>query len=381
MRLTAILLFLTSFCLGQDVINLNDLAAKRVKSTITYSVSDNTIDFKGIKHPDGYWVKFVGTYLRSIHVKNFNGGDIIYEATITTNTSDKTLKFTDCKDWTINGEKAFLSGSGNNSGAMIWVTGKWQNCRLIGFTIDQKRNELSGNTTGGPAVQFESASDPTFNHGKLLIEGTVVRNANDEAFYILYTRAQKGYLDSLVIRNTDVSKTGRDFWQATNVRNIVIENNRGDSGGIEGNGDHVSGFSLNEKNANVIIRNNIVTNTPQFAFSGGGGTTIFENNTFQQETAPGGNQGLYLRDGEFILKGNWFNASNSVRSVIGVDKSRVTWDVSNTFIGKQAFFVFTGGSTVEVPVVTKRMIEVIEEKSTQGVKLYYEINGQKIQLQ
>jgi hypothetical protein len=371
---------LTNFVNGQDVIDLNLLAAKKVKSTVYYSVSDNTIDFKGIKHDSSYSVTFIGAYSRSLHVKNFVGGQIIYEATITTNTSDKTLKFTDCKDFKINGEKAFLYGSGNNSGAMLWVTGKWQNCHLVGFYIDQSRNKLSGETTGGPAVQFESYSDPLFNHGKLKIEKTVVRNANDESFYILYTRAQKGYLDSLIITGTDVENTGRDFWQFTNVRNVLIENNRGANGGLERNGDHISGFSANEKNANVIIRNNVVTNTPQFAFSGGGGKTLFENNTFQQENAPGGNQGLYLRDGEFILKGNWFNAVNSVRSVIGIDKSKLTWDVSNTFVGKQPFFLFTGSTLTEVPVILKESGLIEIEKTSTGQKVFVLYNGDRIQI-
>ena len=372
------LFLIASLVSAQDVIDLNLLAAKKVKSTTSYSVSDNTIDFKGTKHPKEYWVKFVGTYSRSLHVKNFVGGTIIHESNVTTNTSDKTFKFTDCRDWTINGEKAFLNGSGNNSGAMIWVTGKWQNCHLIGFTIDQKRNSSGTSTNGGPAVQFESYSDPLFNHGTLRITKTVVRNANDEAFYIMKTRATAGYLDSLFITETDVDKTGRDFWQLTNVRYTLIENNRGSNGGLERNADHVSGFSLNEKNARVIIRNNVVTNTPQFAFSGGGGTTIFENNTFQQEQAPGGNQGLYLRDGDFIVKGNWFNAANSIRSVIGLDKSKLTWDVSNTFIGKQAFYTFPGSSLSETPVINKTTVEVIEEKTSAGSEYYLNWNGQNI---
>ncbi len=372
----------TNFVNAQDIINLNDLAEKKVKSTPTFSISDNAIDFKGVVHAKGYWIKFTGTYSRSLHIKNFVGGDIIFECTITTNTSDKTLKFTDCRDWTINGEKAFLNGSGNNSGAMIWVTGKWQNCHLVGFRIDQKRNGLPVDTpNGGPAVQFESYSDPAFNHKNLIIEGTIVKNANDEAFYILKTRAIGGYLDTLIIRNTDVLNTGRDFWQATGIRKyLLIEDNIGANGGLERNGDHVSGFSLNEKNGNVIIRNNMVLNTPQFMFSGGGGTTLIENNTFQQELAPGGNQGLYLRDGDFILKGNWFNANNSARSVIGVDKAKVTWDVSNTFVGKQPFFVFTGGFTAEVPVITNETGILEIEKSTTGQKVFLLYNGQRIQI-
>lgn len=379
MRLTALLIFLSISLFGQDVINLNDLAAKRVKSTTVYSVSDNTIDFKGVNRP-GYWVKFTGTYSRSLHIKNFVGGELIFECTITTNTSDKTLKLTDCRDFKANGEQGFINGSGNSSGQLIYLSGKWRNATIIGFTLDQKRNSLRGSSPGGATVQAESYSDPSFSHGYLKIYKTVVRNANDEPFYVLYNQPTKAYLDTLIISETDIDGAGRDFWQLANVRYTLIENNRGTRGGLEGELNHVSGFSLNAGNKEVIIRNNVVTNIPQFAFSGGGGTTIFENNTFQQETAPGGNQGLYLRDGEFILKGNWFNANNSVRSVIGVDKSKVTWDVSNTFIGKQPFFVFTGGSTVEVPVVTKRMIEVIEEKSTQGIKLYYIRDGQSIEL-
>lgn len=379
MKLTSILFFITSFCFGQDVINLNDLAAKRVKSTTVYSVSDNTIDFKGVNRP-GYWVKFTGTYSRSLHIKNFVGGELIFECTITTNTSDKTLKLTDCRDFKANGEQCFLNGSGNSSGQMIYVSGKWQNCYLLGFTIDQKRNSLNGSTAGGAAVQFESYYDPSYSHKNLVISKTVVRNANDEAFYVLYNQPTKAYLDTLIISETDVDGAGRDFWQLANVRNTFIDSNRGTRGGLEGELNHVSGFSLNAKNQNVVIVNNVVTNIPQFAFSGGGGTTLFENNTFQQETAPGGNQGLYLRDGDFILKGNWFNANNSVRSVIGVDKAKVTWDVSNTFIGKQAFFVFTGGSTIEVPVITTQSGVIEIEKSSTGEKVFVLYNGQRFQI-
>lgn len=372
---------LTNFVHAQDLtISLNDLASKKVKSGSNYTISDNTIDFKGISRP-GYRVKFTGTYSRSLHIKNFIGGELIFECTITTNTSDKTLKLTDCQDFKINGEyNAFLYGSGNNSGQMIYVSGKWRNCHLIGFYVDQKRNRLSGETAGGAAIQFESYSDPNFSHGKLIIEKTVVRNANDEAVYVMFNRAQKAYLDSLIIRETDIENTGRDFWQFANVRAGLIENNVGKNGGLEKNLDHVSGISANEKNSNIVIRNNVVTNIPQFIFSGGGGKTILENNTFQQEQAPGGNQGLYLRDGEFILKGNWFNANNSARSVIGLDKAKLNWDVSNTFIGKQAFYQFPGSSLTEVPVVSHETLELITEKTSAGTRNFVVWKGERIEL-
>lgn len=371
---------LTNSVNAQDIIDLNLLADKKVKSTTYYSVSDNTLDFKGITH-SGYWVKFTGTYSRSLHIKNFIGGELIFEATVTTSTSDKTLKFTDCRDWKINGEKAFLNGSGNSSGQMIYVSGKWQNCYLLGFTIDQKRNSNKGSTPGGAAVQFESYSDPSFSHGKLVIDGTRVRNANDEGFYVLYNQPTKAYLDTLIVINTDVKNSGRDFWQEANVRYSYYENNTGDNGGLEQESNHISGFSLNDGLKEVRLENNRVTNIPQFIYSGTTTGKLFTvNNTYIQGTsAIIANQSIYTKSST-LLQGDSIIAPKVLIAAIAQDKAQVTY-MRLTVVAPK-LFRYTTPKPIELPSVENEPVQAILQTTTiNGVvtkKLLY--NGQEFVL-
>ncbi len=378
--LTIALLFVASLVQGQDIIDLKLLAEKKLKSTPYYNVSDNTVDFKGIVHPEGYWVKFIGGYSRSIHVKNFVGGEIIYEATITTNTSDKTLKFTDCRNFKINGEKAFLNGSGNGSGQMIYVSGKWQNCYLLGFTIDQKRNGNKGSTTGGSAVQFESYSDPSFSHGTLIIEGTQVFNANDEAFYVLYNQPIKAYLDTLIIRKTKANNTGRDFWQWANVRYGYAVDNTGDNSGLEQEMNHISAFSLNDGNKYVKLENNHITNSPQFIFSGTiGGKLEQVNNVYIQGTsAVVNNQAIYTKS-ETIIQYDSIVAPKALIAAIAQDKSQVVYQGVTMIAPKQ--FRYTTPAPIELPVIKKTAgnITIIETTlSGKTTVQYFLPSGQEL---
>lgn len=357
------ILFLSCFAaFSQDVIDLNLLAAKKVKSTTLYAISDNTIDFRGIKHSEGYWVKFIGTYSRSLHVKNFIGGEIIHESTITTNTSDKTLKFTDCRDFKINGEKSFLNGSGNSSGQMIYVSGKWQNCYLLGFTIDQKRNKNKGSTPGGAAVQFESYSDPSFSHGTLTIDGTIVVNSNDEPFYVLYNQPTKAYLDTLRIRNTKIQNAGRDFYQFANVRWSHLYDNVADNGGLEQEPNHISGFSLNDGNKYVKLENNRITNIPQYIFSGtvGGKLETFNNVYIQGTSSYINNQAIYTKSNTF-LSGDSIIAPKVLIAAIAQDKAQVTYQ--GLTIVSPKVFRYNTPVPVELPIVKTEPVQAILETS------------------
>lgn len=363
------LLLVSVSCFAQDVIDFKLLFDKRVKSTTNYTVSDNSIDFKNIDHKGTYYVRLIGEYPKRLVLKNMVGGTIVLDGGVSSASDNKTLQVADCKRVTLDFTNGKVTGNGLAStgvcGQLIYIYGKWQNITIKGGLLHQNGK------SGGAAFQVESYSDPNFNHGKLVIDGLTVTKAMGEGIYINYNQPTKAYLDTLEIRNTNISNTRRDFWQLANVRTTLIEDNKGDNGGLEMNPDHVSGFSLGGKNGKVVIRNNVISRVPQLLFSGTQSNIDLENNTYNQGDHAGNraNQAIYTKS-PMTLKRNNINAPAALAAIITADGATVNWDVSNMFNGPKLFRFFNGGKSVESAVVIRSHIETVEERTSTGSNLW-----------
>lgn len=379
MRLFLTLTFfvLTISVNAQDVIDFKLLYEKKVKSTANYTVSDNMIDFKSIDHQGNYYVKFIGDYPKRLTLKNLVNGKIIIEGTISAATDNKTFQLADIKGVVLDLTRARITGTGLNGvcGQLIYIYGKWRDVTVLGGTLEQISN------SGGAAFQVEAYSDPAHSHGKLITDGLIVLRAMGEGEYILYNQPTKAYLDTLIIRNTNISNTRRDFWQSANVRYTLIENNRGTNGGLERNLDHVSGLSLNGKNTTVIIRNNVVDRVPQFIYSATQSNITVEGNTYTQGDAMPVNQAIYTKS-PMTLKGNTITTPNAKEAVVTVDGVQVTWDVSNRITGPKPFRYFNGGTAVETPIVSHGTLPTVIEQTSEGTKVFVILpDGTKTQVQ
>jgi hypothetical protein len=350
MKLTAILFFLALSVSAQDVIDFKLLAEKKVKSTANYTVSDASIDFKNIDHQGSYYVRFTGEFPKRLLLKNFIGMKIILEGTTITApaSENKSLQLADCKRSIV--ELGTVTGNAASTGICgqsVYLYGKWQNMTFKGGLLHQNGN------SGGAAFQSESYSDPNYSHGKLVIDGLTVTKAMGEGIYNLYNQPTKAYLDTLIIRNTTISNTRRDFWQQANVRYTIYENNKGENGGLEMNSDHVSGFSLNGKNTLVILRKNRVGTIPQFIYSSTQSTVYVDSNRYDQgnHAGPRVNQAIYSK-AIMYLKSNIINTPAAKEAVVTVDGGTLNWDISSTFVGPKQFRYFNGGKSIEHPFVT-----------------------------
>lgn len=366
-----LLLFVTSLASGQDVIDFKLLANKQVKSTANYTVSDNTLDFKNIDHQGVYYVRFIGEYPKRLVIKNLIGGDVILEGSIKTATDNKSFQLMDCKRITLDLIGAINgSGYGGTCGQLIYFSGKWQNVIIKGGRLHQ-----SG-SSGGAALQFESVSDINFNHGKVVIDGLIVTGAMGEGLYMGYNQPTKSYLDTLIVRNTNISNTRRDFWQQANVNYTLYENNIGTNGGLEMNTDHVSGFSLNGKNDVVIIRKNNVSSIGQFIYSSTASKIQLDSNVYTQGNHVGVrmNQAIYTKSA-MKLQSNVINAPAAKEAAITADGCQVEVMAPNNIVATKLYRTFNGGSVIQTipPPTVKEFIDdlsVTETTTYEGVKTY-----------
>lgn len=369
------LFVLSTFVNAQDVIDLSKLANK---STANYTISGNSVDFKNIDHEGTYTVRFIGELPNRLLLKNSNDCTIdMRESKINSPGSEnKTLQLADCKDSKVLlGNVVSNAASTGTCGQSVFLYGKWKDMEIIGGNLHQNGSK------GGAAFQTESYSDPNYSHGTLIVDGLTVTQAMGEGMYIGLNQPTKAYLDTLIIRNTNISNTRRDFWQEGNVRYTLIENNRGSNGGLEKNTDHVSGFSLNGKNTKVIIRNNIVDRVPQFIYSSTASNIEAYGNTYTQGDAMPVNQAIYTKS-PMTLTNNVITTPAAKEAVITADGAVVSWNVSNSFTGPKMFRYFTGGSSAEFPYVQTKTEEltVEVEKTSTYEKVFVIYNGQKIQI-
>lgn len=378
MRLTATLLLtffvLINFVKAQDVIDFKLLYDKRVSSTSNYSVSDNSIDFKNIDHKGTYSVKFIGEYSKRLTLKNLIGGTIILDGGVTAATDNKTIQIADCKRVTLDLTNGTVTGNGLSTGVcgqLIYIYGRWQNITIKGGKLHQNGK------SGGAAFQVESYSDPNFNHGTLIIDGLTVTKAMGEGIYALYNQPTKAYLDTLIIRNTNISNTRRDFWQWANVRYAYAYNNVGNNGALEKNSLHISGFSLNDGNNYVKLENNRVTNIPQFIYSGTiGGNLETLNNVYIQGTSDLiANQAIYTKS-TTLLQYDSIIAPKALIAAIAQDKAQVTYQGVTIVAPKE--FRYTTPVPVELPTVKTEPVQAILETTTlNGVSKTVLIYGDK----
>jgi hypothetical protein len=362
--ITALLLFVSIIANGQDVIDFKLLYDKKVPNTANYAVADNTIDFRNIDHKGNYSVKLIGDYPKRLTLKNLIGGTIILEGSVTAATDNKTVQIADCKNVVIDLVNGKVTGNGLSTGVcgqLVYVYGKWNNVTLKGGRLHQNGK------SGGAAFQVESYSDPAFNHGTLIVDGLIVTSAMGEGMYIGYNQPTKAYLDTLIIRNTNISNTRRDFWQLANVRWTLIENNTGTNGALEMNGSHNSGFSLNGKNGKVIIRNNTVSKVPQFIYSSTESNIQLDSNTYIQgdHAGPRANQAIYTK-APMTLRGNNIQTPKALIAAISAENTKVTLiATSNTIVApKLERYSGTVSYYTPPPTVIKSTGEIIVETST-----------------
>lgn len=362
MRITIILLLITSFAFGQRTIDLASFAAKKEKSDANISISDNSIDFKNA--PANYWLKFTGSYSRPINFKNsrFDIRVIFDNATVKTNTASPTLKFTDCGVVDLDGmNNSKILGSGNNSGQLIDFNGRWSDLKIHGFYLDQGRNGASGSTGGGAMIQLHGIEDPNFNHGNIKIWDIDGHNSNDEFIYaLLYYSSKASRAKSLEIWHTKIKNSGRDFWQVTNVDSVYIHDNEGDNGNLEREPNHLSGFSLNDGNKYAKLENNRVTNIPQFIYSGTiGGKLETLNNVYIQGTSSLiANQAIYTKTNT-LLQYDSIIAPKVLIAAIAQDKAQVTYQ--GTTIVAPKTFRYTTPVPIELPAIKTEPVQAILE--------------------
>lgn len=372
------LLLLTVSVNAQDVIDFKKLYDKQVPSTANYSVSDNTIDFKNIDHQGNYYVKFIGDYPKRLTLKNLVNGKIIIEGAISAATDNKTFQLADIKGVTVDLTHAKITGTGSNGvcGQLVYIYGKWQNVTILGGTLEQ----ISG--SGGAAFQVESYSDPNFSHKKLITDGLIVVRSVAEGEYILYNQPTKAYLDTLIIRNTNISNTRRDFWQFANVRYTLIENNKGSNGGLEKNLSHISGLSANGKNGKIVFLNNVVDRVPQFIYSATLSDLEVTGNTYTQGDAMPVNQAIYTKS-PMTLKGNTINTPKALIAAIAAENTNVTLIANTNTITAPKIERYAGTVIYYTPPPTVKeyidQLQVIETTTFDGVKTFkYVYKGKEL---
>lgn len=365
--LTICLLLIAFLASGQIVYeyDLGQLALKKYKSNSDFSISDHT--FTALRTLSGVHIRFIGSGTKTLVFKGFKGQYKIetFAATIKTNTSSPTLKLIDCTDPEIDGNNnSKILGSGNSSGQLIDLSGKWTNPKIHGFYLDQGRNDKPGSTGGGSMIQLHGIEDKSFNHGDIKIWDIDGHNSNDEFIYVLlYYSSNASRAKSLEIWHTKIKNCGRDFWQATNIDSVYIHDNEGDNGNLEQEPNHISGFSLNDGLSYVKLENNRVTNIPQFIYSGtvGGKLETVNNVYIQGKSAYVNNQSIYTKTSTF-LSGDSIIAPKVLIAAIAQDKAQVTYQGLTVVSPK--LFRYTTPVPKELPSVKVTPVQAVIESTT-----------------
>jgi hypothetical protein len=367
------------------------------KSNSHFNISDNTFDGKGVNHVmQDVKIIFYGTGTRNLVFKNFHGAGksdpftIEFDnATINNSSGAVTIKLAG-NDWYIK-----LDGKGNSTLNGLKVNGQSQTIystgdrnkglEVCGFTIYGGRNTLPGNTTGGPGFQVEGSHTATCNASNWNNEYTYLHdmsfyNICDEPVYIGYnnTRPVNGYVPARMgvvkVRNIRGYNFGRDGIQIISADSAIVDNVTLSNGGLEGELNHVSGFSMNGGNKYVSISNCNIRNFPQFIYSGTEGVegyTYIDKNYYDQETAKAGNQACYLKADVnpkymYTFRGNTVICPNVLRSAIAIDRARFEYN-ENSIVAKKEFYTFNDPILFELPVIKTRFEELtVIETSREG---------------
>lgn len=373
---------------------LEDVARKTARGTDGVVISDNKLDLSKFT---GSEVIISGKYAKGLNIIVRPQIQVTFKDVVIDNaTTNVTVKIDGTYDqFKLEGINAKLFGkAGNAASQMIFFNGVWSNVSVGGFEIDQRRDNKTGSTTTGAAVQFAGVLESSLKSlGKIALYNIIIKNAGDEGIYVNhFKKVDNGitYADGeeLFINNVKVYRSGRDFLQQQGMRNVTINNCYGENGGLESDSNHNSALSMNDGETEFInVINSTFVNVGQLAFVGASKVykkVNLNNVTYDQGTHAGAysNQAMYLKgNGEYFIKNSKIIAPNAKRSLICADGSFVNWDISNTFIGPRMDYSFNKGLFIEQPLITTRTAEVIEERTSAGVKYFLNWNGQRIQIQ
>lgn len=357
------------------IINLVDLANKRVKSTSEVTISDHTITVTGAAPPDHELI-FTGIGTRGLVIKNAKGKVIFRDVTIDNASTGVTIKFDGVySNVKVDGEGTtkLFGKAGNSASQMIYFVGTWSNIEVCGFEIDQRRNNATGSTTTGAALQFAGVLSSTHNLGSVYEHDIIIRNAGDEGNYVNHFDRGSGYAqgEKLLVEDVSVFGSGRDYFQEWGFKNVTYRKCYGENGGKEADSNHCSAFSINGWTENLLIEDCEFKNIAQLIFGGlpQSGKSIdarIYRTRYDQGTHAGArnNQAAYLKGpGKYYFESCEIFAPNVLQAAITADNCSVEY--SNCVItAKDDGRTFNGGSVKEVAFVRDYPVEAQLHEST-----------------
>lgn len=361
------------------------LEASKVKVSnpdTSFSISDNTMDWKSVSRTD-YTFELKGNGTRNLVIKNL-WGTLNSPAVIDCNFiirhggTAPIIKFVNCRYWKVLFGGSQIYGSGNNQSQPIFIEGTCKGWEFIGGYINQGRNSQGGETKGGACFQAASAESSSLNASNHNAEyaiqrGIILENCCDEGFYLFKYTGSGTYKPSgaeyALIENCRVVNSGRDPFQGRGIKRFELLNNHAENWGLELETNHISGVSWNAENPSGLIKGNSFINGPQFIFAGTEGiyTKVdIEDNVYEQGTHAGvrSNQACYLKGpGEYILKNNVIKAPNVKLAALTADGCRIVVESTNVITAPTLYRTFNNGSVTQpkpppVTVVTHQDLEV-----------------------
>lgn len=359
------------------IINLVDLANKKAKPAEGLTISDHTLDLAKFT---GSELIFTGIGTRGLVIKNSKQVQITFQdVTIDNGSTGVLLKFdgvtSQIKTSGINTK--LFGKAGNSASQLIYFVGTWSNVEIAGFELDQRRDNKTGSTTTGAALQLAGVLSSTHNLGDVYIHDIIIRNAGDEGNYVNHFDKGSGYAQGENLRVEDVSVfgSGRDYLQQWGFKNVNYRRCYGENGGKEADANHCSAFSMNGYTENLLIEDCNFKNVAQLIFSGNPapGKQIdarIYRTRYDQGTHAGArnNQATYLKGpGKYYFEECEIFAPNVLQAAITADGCNVEYSNCN-ITAKDTDRVFNGGTVKEVPFVrTYHTTADIEEVTLGGV--------------
>lgn len=368
-------------------IALEDLQRKTVRGSEGAVISDNKIDLSKFT---GSELVLTGKYTKGINLIARPQIQITFKDAIIDNSlTNPTLKIDGVYDQIkVEGINAkFYGKAGNAASQMIFFNGTWSNVIVVGFEIDQRRDNKTGTTTTGACVQFAGVLKSGHNLGSVYVYDIVIYNAGDEGNYINHFEKGSGYAqgETLYTGNVKVFGSGRDFFQQWGFRKVHYRKCYGENGGKEANQDHCSAFSMNGYTESLVIEDCEFKNVAQLIYSGKpeSGKTVdakIYRTRYEQGTHAGNrnNSAAYLKGpGTYHFEECEINAPNVLQAAITADGAQVTYSDCK-IVAKDIDRLFNGGTITELPTVKTEPVQAILETTTlNGVTKTVLIYGDK----
>ncbi len=353
-------------------INLEDLAAKRVKSYAGLVISDHTLDLANFQEKD---LVITGKGSRGLVFKNAKYKTILFQDCVIDNAGTGVIiKIDGVTDYlNLLGSNCKLYGkAGNSQSQMIYVVGTWSNVRIGGFEMDQRRDNKTGSTVTGACCQLQGVNKAGHNLGTVDIFDLIIRNAGDEGVYVNHFERDTVYVEGkfLTLENIKVFGSGRDFLQEWGFDDVVIKNCYGENGMKEGDANHMSAVSINGDTESLLIENCDFKNIAQLLYSGkpSSGKSInalIKNVNYDQGTHAGSraNSSVYAKGpGVYRLEECEILAPAVKVAAFSADGCKIEVSKNCTVIAPNLFRdPFNGGSYAQItpdPVITKTVGEV-----------------------